>query len=280
MDLNDSLAEVCELAKYPAAGGPVTLAFSAQTGDVVACGEWGSGDYKECFSFDGIIWDPLPPLQENHYPYAYETRSFFMDGIGWWVGGVDGSGGMVNELFNSEGQWATLPVDSPYENIDYPYPCVVQLNSTHIFLSGGYHYDNVIPSNVVDTWILDLNTLVWTPLTPMLTPRYYHGCVLTDDGEVLIAGGKGGGSSVHVFNPVSLEWREIGNLPAEMEIWYPSLLLWNDKIILMETGSDHIWLMEEDQGWRLMDITMGPTYYYGAYDNAVLVPDLWRMGCI
>ena len=43
----------------------------------------------------------------------------------------------------------------------------------------------------------------------MLTPRFAHGCVTTDDGEVLIAGWYDGDlSSVHIFNPVTLEWCE------------------------------------------------------------------------
>ena len=36
--------------------------------------------------------------------------------------------------------------------------------------------------------------------------------------------------------------------------------------------------MEEEQGWRLMDVSMG-AMFDGLYDNAVLVPDSWREGC-
>ena len=130
MDLNDSLADIqCELPKYPASRGPVTMA-SDQTGVVVACGEWDNSDYRECYIFDGT-WEPLPPLREIHYPGAYFTRSYSMEETGLWVGGGDVSGGMVNELLN-EGQWNTLPVNLPYENIDYPNACSVPLNSTHI----------------------------------------------------------------------------------------------------------------------------------------------------
>ena len=64
--------------------------------------------------------------------------------------------------------------------------------------------------------ILDLESLEWTSSTQMLTTRYRHGCVMTDAGEVLVAGGIGE-PSVHIFNPVSLEWRESGNLPSEHE---------------------------------------------------------------
>ena len=44
---------------------------------------------------------------------------------------------------------------------------------------------------------------MWTSSTPMFYPRDYHSCVLTEGGEVLIAGG---GDGVYIFNPVTLEW--------------------------------------------------------------------------
>ena len=40
----------------------------------------------------------------------------------------------------------------------------------------------------------------------------------------------------------------------------------------MERYSYHIWVMEEDQGWRLMDISMGAAFD-GYSNNTVLVPD-------
>ena len=247
----------------------------------MACGEMGNIEYKECYGFDGITWEPLPSLHKDHYPIAYRTKSCFQDRIGLWVGGGDRFGGMANELFNPEGQWITLPLDSPYK-FNYPDPCVMPLNSTHLFFSGGTTYNGY---SVLDTWILDLENLEWTPSTPMFEPRWRHGCVLTYAGEVIVAGGWNGNfsgygiSSVQIFNPVTMEWRESGNLPSEINTDAPGLLLWNDKVILLDAESDRIWLMEEDQGWRLMDVTMGAEFVGGYFDNAVLVSDSWRAGC-
>lgn len=253
------------------------MEFYDPTGEVVACGEYGNSGYKSCFSFDGVTWTSLPPLHENHFSYTYYTRSYFMEGLGLWVGGSDGDGGIVSELFNSEGQWITLPVDSPYENIRYPYPCSVPLNNTHIFFSGGFSFEQ--GAYLADTWVLNLENLEWTSSTPMFTPREQHGCVLTDAGEVLVAGGQGE-SSVEIFNPVTLEWRERGNLPSEIYYAkYPGLLLWNDTVIFVETDTANIWAMrEEDQGWQLMNATMGASFR-GDYDTAVVLPESWSQRC-
>ena len=278
MDL-DNLADACLLPKYPASKGPVTMAFYDSSGVVVACGEEGNIEYKECSRFDGITWEPLPSLLEVHKPSAYFSRSHSMEG-GLWLGGSDGFYGMANEIFNAKGhgEWNILTMYSPYQNIDYPYPCSVALNSTHIFLNGGS--DNGDYRD--DTWVFDLENMVWTPSTPMLTSRYRHGCALTDDGEVIVAGGYTGSgsssSSVHIFNPVSMEWRTHVNLPSEIDTDAPGLLLWNANIILIEKYTDHIWLMGEDQEWQIMDAEMG-TSFDGRYDNAVLVPKCWREGC-
>ena len=265
------------------------MAFSSQTNKVVTCGEYFNKKNKECYSFDGNTWEPIQPLHELHYPSPYFTNSYFMEGIGLWVGGDDGSesfpGRMVNELQNSEGQWVTLPLDSPYQDNLYQAPCVIPLNSTHIFFSGGVIVFNPIDSlALADTWILNLESLQWTSSTPMLTtPRKAHGCVLTDTGEVLIAGGYGTYgelySSIHIFNTVTLEWRVTGNLPSEVDTKTPSLLLWNDKVILMESNTDRIWEIEKDQGWRLMNVSMGARFD-GDVNNGVLVPDSWRSVCV
>ena len=113
----------------------------------------------------------------------------------------------------------------------------------------------------------------------MLKPRNEHGCVLTNEGEVLIAGGSDGNVDVNIFNPVSLEWRESGNLPSEIATSLPpGLWLWNGTVLLFEGETDRIWKREEDQGWQLMDVTMGGNFY-AVWGNAVLVPDTWRNNC-
>ena len=38
---------------------------------------------------------------------------------------------------------------------------------------------------------------------------------------------------VQIFNPESLEWREEAALPENMTTYYPSLLTWNRKPILL-----------------------------------------------
>ena len=241
------------------------------SGDLVACGEYNNEDNKDCYSFNGEEWSPLPPLHEDHHSRAYWTRSFNME-TGLWLGGNDGSDRMVQELFTPEGAWTTLPIDSPYGNNYYPLPCIIKMNDTHLFFSGGYH-----SGDLKETWVLDIRSMAWTPSAPMLTPRSGHGCTLTADGEVLVAGGyDGGGSSVEVFNP-SLGWRPGVSLPSEIDTFAPVLLRWKDTVLLLEYPTDLVWELE-DQGWRRMDVTMG-AHFYGGSDNAVLVPDTWRAKC-
>ena len=83
-------------------------------------------------------------------------------------------------------------------------------------------------------------------------------------------------SSVHIFNPVSGEWRDSGvDFPSELSTGYPVLLRWEKEILLIDT--DLIWKME-DQGWQLLDVTMG-AWFDGFWDNALIVPDSWRSWC-
>ena len=57
----------------------------------------------------------------------------------------------------------------------------------------------------------------------------------------------------------------------------PLLLLWNDRVILLEYAGN-IWLMLEDLGWLLMEVSMG-SIFDGALDTAVVVPEIWKQDC-
>ena len=107
---------------------------------------------------------------------------------------------MVTELLTPANEWVTLSTDSPFGDFYPAHLCSVPLNSTHLFFSGGDFYGGVL----ADTWTLDLENLEWTSSAPMLTGRSGHGCVLTADGEVLVAGGYPAEDAVHIYNPVSL----------------------------------------------------------------------------
>lgn len=156
----------------------MTLAVRESDQNIVACGERKNYENKDCFVFDWNTWEPLPPLQEDHQPSLITTKSFSLDS-GVWVGGNSSSGEMVNELLlAAEGQWTSLPVGSPYEDNYYQEPCVSPQNKTHIFFSGGF-LNGDDKDITTDTWILDTVNLVWTPSTPMMAPRWLHGCVLT-----------------------------------------------------------------------------------------------------
>ena len=56
----------------------------------------------------------------------------------------------------------------------------------------------------MSTWMLDLTDMSWKSLANMPGPRYDHGCSLTLDGELMIAGGSDENNhhqaSVHIYN--------------------------------------------------------------------------------
>ena len=244
------MSSLCELPKYPSSDpnshGPLTLAYSDTLGYLVACQFSGS---KECHSFDGINWLPLPSLYDFDLDPHY-TDSFFMkDGL--WLGA---GGDLYHEVLTLIG-W--IPVEANFPNPEAKFSCAIPVNSTHIFFSGYYDTD---PFNFTkETWLLELDKeellefdLTWTSSTPMLTPRGMHGCCLNADGEVVIAGGYNiylPDNSVHTFNPVSLEWRESGRVPEGMawETEFPKLLQWKDSLILIETYYGRIWEREGEQ---------------------------------
>ena len=281
---------VNELPPYPGVNGrgPVALTFLEDDRKVAACGTWSKSQVSTCYMLNP---EPTPAWQQmssshvsQHCPFPYGTRSHYIDPIGWLVFG-DGSTcsrdedeGLSSEILAlGNADWMETPIASPHTS-GYPYnTCSVQLNSTHVFVSGGYFNDE---HELSSAFILDTTNYMWTPAEPLITARDGHGCVLTASGEVLIAGGVGalgspGMSSVHIYNPTTDTWREEGDLPDKMTAYFnPVMFLWRGKPILLESGSQNIWQMEEDDGfggWQKLSAVLG-SEFFGSDDIAILVP--------
>ena len=141
--------------------------------------------------------------------------------------------------------------------------------------TGGRDADSGHTDTLADSWILNLDTFTWTSVEPMAAQRAGHGCVLTNLGEVLVAGGQAGNgeiNSVEIYNPKTNVWRqESEGLPTVTASVDPVLFLWNSEIIMIEEFSEFLWKKTES-GWETMKTSMGQLFH-GDSATAVLVPE-------
>ena len=278
---------VCNLELYPGEGGvasPLILDYLPQRNELAGCGTFGEFD-RSCYSLrpgSPEAWQPLSSLAQDHCNLLISTRSHVSPELGWFVFGHEGtvcqSDTNFGDLFiadlltNTDNKWTVSPVASPYPN-GYPASsCSVLLNPTTVMVTGGYDNDM---TTLDMCFLLDLNTMTWTKVAPMLKPRQDHTCVVTVDGEVLIAAGQDG--SVHVYNPATNSWREEQDLPDQVTTFYESaLLLLNGMPSFVEVDTDKIWQRQEDGSWEMMDVSLGAEFD-GFFDHLVPVPaDLYQ----
>ena len=273
--MNDSTA--CQI--YKSDKRPVILQFLNNT--AVACGEYSNKTDKSCFGLkpDNMSVqkiDVLPMLNE-HCPYPEVTRSLYIDPYGLFVFGrkplVGDCQSQESKLTSERFQlnWRNESIVSPYPTGNYPtMTCAVALNISHVMVIGGY-VDGI---SLNSCFILNLNDNTWSPTTPM--PLQYlqlMSCGLSENGEVVVAGGvtNGGASaSVYKYNPASNNWTNSTNLPVPVE--RSVMLSWNNKLILLHTGTDNIYQMNNDDTWGLMNATLGERFD-SQTDLAVIVPE-------
>jgi len=105
----------------------------------------------------------------------------------------------------------------------FVYSCMVQLNSTHIYLTGGYnkygHTSHTYFYNIVEN--------VWTQGPDLLTVRAEHVCGTINDRNnnptVIIAGGWSSAtgfsvSSTEIYNQTSNKWETGPELPVNIGV--------------------------------------------------------------
>ena len=253
------------------------MAFLEDQQLLAACGSWRRAN-TSCYQLspgNPPSWQPMPPLGGQHCSWQASTRSKYLEGLGWLLLGqdeqcLDGAMNIMTELYTTDHEWIDLPVASPYAD-GYPdSSCVVAVNSTTLFVCGGYngHYQS-------SSWMLDLTDYSWIQLQDMPESRYGHACALTmDNNEILIAGGVYNGgdkSTVYIFNISNNSWRQIGDLPSGFNYnGYIEILQWNNQHILLEYGTTNIWLSTNNGlSWERMEASMGAKNYG---DVAVVVP--------
>ena len=184
--------------------------------------------------------------------------------------------GFVSGKLSEGKNWLWTPVtSSPYPNGFATGACSVLLNNSFAFITGGLRIDE--NHTLSSSFMLDLNTFTWTEVAKMIAPRAGHGCVVDKNNEVLIAGGLQNIfptpkflSTVHIYNPVTDSWREDKELPVKNGT-LSTVLLWNQRLVAPEAGTDKLWERKEDRSWELMNTTLGRKFQ-GVFGSLALVP--------
>jgi len=292
-------SDVCILPPYPR-NVSVILNYLPDRDVVVGCGEFNGDmetDVRDCYAFDGNAWAPMPAMIQKFCPFARATKSHYMGGIGLYVTGPKecddevfevGATEMVNELYTLDGKWIPLNIDSPGSKWPvFPYgSCSTPLNSTHVFISGGYSVESATHSGHTNaTWILNLETLELKPSTDMIMDSAFHGCGLTQEGEVLTFGGIMNclgclNNFAFLFNPVTGKWRFVDDyLPNIPHPSFPStttFLSWNGKPLMMNFDSSTLFSWEANEQWLYLHTRLGGPY---TDTGATVVPPTFAGGC-
>ena len=278
MDLDESA--VCTLQSYPGNKAPFLLNYLENTKEVIACGIISStGKTNPCFKLNsGNQWTSSPPMVTGHFGSSSITKSFYLNNGDLFVIGVTQSGSFISTaLWSSDGNsWSATPTGGLLNMTtrqNYPGGCAVKLNDTHIMVVGGSegNYDIKYLSSA---WILNLADYTWQLVEPMNQERYGHACILTAEGEVLVAGGvtdNGKSYNAEIYNPITNSWRNDSfDLPAKSTV-FADTLLYEKKVIMLPQGTTNPWIRTES-GWKNSNVSLGGTFDGNWGSKAVMVP--------
>ena len=280
MDLDDS--KVCTLQSYPGKRAPFLLNYLENTKEVIACGS--SVSSKSCFklnSGDSSNWTFSPPMVTSHSGSRYETKSFYLNNDLFVIGSNTSSLRFISTaLWSSDGNsWFAAPtgglpnLTTTYQN--YPSGgCAVKLNDTHIMVVGGLEGEHSFRKYLSSAWILNLADYTWQLVEPMNQERFRHSCILTAEGEVLVAGGvtdNGKSYNAEIYNPITNSWRNDSfDLPAKSTV-FADTLLYEKKVIMLPQGTTNPWIRTES-GWKNSNVSLGGTFDGNWGSKAVMVP--------
>jgi len=175
---------------------------------------------------------------ERQWPAAVEL------GETWWVtGGADAS--INHELSSTEELTGnTWHISTPLPTPLYGH-CMVKINSSHVFIAGGYDGNGYSTATYLYS-----STSGYTTLPSMPIARAAHACGILGT-DIWVGGGYDGSNiikSVELFSLTSQAWREGPPLPiatngGRMMTVDGSLLMFGDKLIwqLKTTGGEDYW---------------------------------------
>jgi hypothetical protein len=84
--------------------------------------------------------------------------------------------------------------------------------------------------------LYDPSSRVFTPTSPMITPRTAHTATLLADGRVLIAGGSAG-TAAELYDPSRGTFTATGDMMVAQLGWHTATLLGNGKVLIAGPGS-------------------------------------------
>jgi len=230
----------------------------------VLCGGWyqePGGHYystEECYLLsksDGT-WTKMNSSMNKK---ASRAAGVVLDSGEWWVtgGNEDGRTHATTELWYNSTWSYSDPLPTPLSH-----HCMLQYNSTHTFLSGGWN-----------GWYSKDGGYV--PVVGMGTGRRSHGCTVDTTGLIYVAGGwnsvvsrSGMLNSVEIFSPSSAQWYYGPDLPVATE---RGVMLTEKNDILFIGGRDNkkIWSLVktdgEPTGWK----EVGEMKQYRAFFSAI-----------
>ena len=295
----DGTTANCDLEDYPANSNYLD-AVTYNNGEVLACGGRDDEHKNRCWSFNGSAWSALPNFKQNHCGY----HSNVLVNEGWWVTGNEVTGQLLEEyddfLQETFEEVSYSCTDSPTSEVyngkawipgptlpgvEYPWSCVVSLNTTHTFLIGG----GVLYTLTTDAWLYDWTSQAWTRTGTFIKRRSAHNCVSLGGQGILVVGGYGfdGYNSygftpdnwiytVELFDPDRGTWSFQPDIPRDIKPGVPILLNWDDQVLALFDKENQIYKRSEENGeWSVLGVVRLPSDFGGYYDKAVLVPDNW-----
>ena len=291
MDLDKSA--VCKLQSYPVKTAPFLLNYLENTKEVMACNNFYNFTYTYLFgsspincyklnSSDSSNWTYSPPMVTDHHDYTYFTKSFYLNnGDLFVIGSNDSTTRFISTaLWSSDGNSLSATPTGGLPNMTTTYQnypsggCAAKLNDTHIMVVGGLEGEHSFRKYLSSAWILNLADYTWQLVEPMNQERYGHACILTAEGEVLVAGGvtdNGKSYNAEIYNPITNSWRNDSfDLPAKSTV-FADTLLYEKKVIMLPQGTTNPWIRTES-GWKNSNVSLGGTFDGNWGSKAVMVP--------
>jgi len=191
----------CSIATHPSGHVYATVGTISQDGQAIICGGYNYDSettLRDCYTLgkEWVMTQPMPGPRAS-------ADAANLEG-GWWVtgGAYDGDEHVLDStLLLKDGEW--------HAGEDLPEGvhghCMVQLNQTHVFYSGGFNGQGASASSFIYS---EMDGFV--PQMEMSRKRYNHGCVLRNN-EVWVAGGYS--ESVEIFSMSSGTWESGPALP-------------------------------------------------------------------